>query len=90
MLIDLHCHSKYSHDNHLEPEDLIEKAMEVGLNGVCFTEHYSFDSSWPIEKMRLPENFLVLRGWKSRQTVVIFSCMALRTIPGIAGEGTPT
>jgi predicted metal-dependent phosphoesterase TrpH len=62
MLIDLHCHSKYSHDNHLEPEDLIDKAIEVGLHGVCFTEHYSFDSSRPIEGMRLPENFLVLRG----------------------------
>ncbi len=62
MFIDLHCHSKYSHDNHLEPEDVIFKAMKIGLDGVCFTEHYSFESSRPIGRMKLPEGFLVLRG----------------------------
>lgn len=62
MMIDLHCHSKYSHDNHLEPAELIERAIKSGLNGVCFTEHFSFDSSWPIERMSHPAGFLVLRG----------------------------
>jgi predicted metal-dependent phosphoesterase TrpH len=41
MRIDLHCHSKYSTDNFLEPEDLIQKAVERMLDGVCFTEHFS-------------------------------------------------
>ena len=60
--IDLHCHSKYSHDNHFEPEDLIRKAIEKGLNGVCFTEHFSVEASLPVEKIELPEDFVVLRG----------------------------
>lgn len=62
MLIDMHCHSKYSQDNQLEPEALIERAVELGLNGVCFTEHYSVDCSKEVEKLKVPDNFLVLRG----------------------------
>jgi predicted metal-dependent phosphoesterase TrpH len=62
MLIDLHCHSKYSLDNHLEPEELIERAIMMGLDGVCFTEHYSFESSWPIDRLKIPQGFLALRG----------------------------
>lgn len=62
MLIDLHCHSKYSGDNHLEPEDLIRRAHELGLDGVCFTEHHSMGSSWLIPRIIPPEGFLVFRG----------------------------
>jgi histidinol phosphatase-like PHP family hydrolase len=35
MKIDLHCHSKYSGDSHLEPEDVIEQAIKLNLDGVC-------------------------------------------------------
>lgn len=62
MLIDLHCHSKYSNDNHLEPRDLIARALQLGLDGVCFTEHHSMDASKPILRMDLPPDFIVLRG----------------------------
>jgi predicted metal-dependent phosphoesterase TrpH len=62
MIIDLHCHSKYSQDNLLEPEDLIRRAVDLGLDGVCFTEHHSFQCSWPLERMKLPDNILVFRG----------------------------
>lgn len=62
MRIDLHCHSKYSADNYLEPEAVIEQAVKMGLEGVCFTEHYSMMPSWPLEKIRIPEGFYVFRG----------------------------
>lgn len=62
MRIDLHCHSKYSCDNHLEPEELIEQALKMNLEGVCFTEHYSIIPLWPLERIRLPEGFYVFRG----------------------------
>lgn len=42
---DLHVHSKYSGDNDSEPEDIIESAIEVGLDGIAFTEHYSYEAS---------------------------------------------
>ncbi len=34
----------------------------MGLDGVCFTEHYSFESSWPIARLKLPNGFLAFRG----------------------------
>lgn len=62
FLIDLHCHSKYSNDNYLEPELVIREAIEKKLNGVCFTEHHSFDVSSPVEEIMIPEGFYVFRG----------------------------
>ncbi|AFM25810.1 CehA/McbA family metallohydrolase [Desulfomonile tiedjei] len=62
MKIDLHCHSKYSHDNNLEPEKLIGRAISLGLDGVCFTEHHSYENSRPISRMKIPDGFLVFRG----------------------------
>ena len=62
MLIDLHCHTKYSHDNHVNPEDLIARAMEMGLDGICFTEHHAIQSAWHFSRMKIPEGFLALRG----------------------------
>lgn len=62
MKIDLHCHSKYSQDNHIEPEELIRRALALKLDGVCFTEHYSVEASWPVDKIVRPNGFLILRG----------------------------
>jgi hypothetical protein len=62
MKIDLHCHSKYSHDNYFEPEVLLEEAVKNGLDGVCFTEHYSVEASEPVERIRVPAGFVVFRG----------------------------
>lgn len=62
MKIDLHCHTKYSHDNYLEPEELIEQALRMGLDGICITEHFSFEASLPVEDISVPEGFFVFRG----------------------------
>jgi predicted metal-dependent phosphoesterase TrpH len=62
MRIDLHCHSKYSYDTYLEPEELIEEAIKVNLDGVCFTEHHSLKASKPVERITIPKEFYVFRG----------------------------
>lgn len=62
MRIDLHCHSQYSNDNFLEPEETIAQAIKKNLDGVCFTEHHSIMVSQPVEKIRVPHDFLVFRG----------------------------
>lgn len=62
VLIDMHCHSVFSQDNNLEPADLIDRAVQLGLDGVCFTEHYSVDASRPVERIERPDGFLIFRG----------------------------
>lgn len=62
MWIDTHCHTKYSYDNWLEPLDLIRRAKSLGLDGVCITEHYSYEASEPVERIGREEGLLVLRG----------------------------
>ena len=62
MWIDTHCHTKHSYDNWLEPLDLIRRAKALGLDGVCITEHYSYEASEPIEAIARDEGFLLFRG----------------------------
>jgi predicted metal-dependent phosphoesterase TrpH len=62
MKIDLHCHTKYSGDNHLEPGELIDQAIKVNLDGVCITEHSSLLDSWVIEGIKAPQGFYIFRG----------------------------
>lgn len=62
MLIDLHCHTKYSGDSPLEPADLIRDARSFGLDAVCVTEHDSFDASEPVEEIAASEGFKLFRG----------------------------
>ena len=62
MWIDTHCHTRYSHDNWLEPVDLIRRAKVLGIDAVCITEHHSYEASEPIEKVGREEGMLVLRG----------------------------
>jgi histidinol phosphatase-like PHP family hydrolase len=40
MKIDLHCHTKYSGDNYLEPEELIEQALRIRLRRSSFLSHH--------------------------------------------------
>lgn len=62
MKVDLHCHTKYSGDNDLEPEELIEQAIKMNLDGVCITEHSSLLGPWAIEGMKVPPGFYVFTG----------------------------
>ncbi len=62
--IDLHVHSKYSGDNDSEPEETVIRAIEYGLQGIAFTEHYYYEVSEPIEllKEKYGDRILILRG----------------------------
>jgi predicted metal-dependent phosphoesterase TrpH len=61
---DLHVHSKYSGDTDSEPEEAVIFAIESGLDGIAFTEHYSYDASehaeWLRDKYR--DQIIILRG----------------------------
>jgi hypothetical protein len=62
--LDLHVHSHLSGDNAADPEECIARAVEKGLHGIVFTEHYRYDFSQPIEALarRYRDSLLVLRG----------------------------
>lgn len=63
MIIDLHVHTKLlSSDSILSPDEAIEEAKRIGLDGICFTEH---NKVWDVEEIRrLSEKwgFLVING----------------------------
>jgi len=62
--VDLHVHSWLSDDSDADPEELIHKAIELGLHGIAFTEHHSYEVSEPIEDLRerYKEKIMVFRG----------------------------
>ncbi|EPY2272666.1 PHP-associated domain-containing protein [Clostridium sporogenes] len=44
MIIDTHIHeSKYSLDSEISLEEIVKRAKEIGLDGVCITDHESSD-----------------------------------------------
>lgn len=63
MLIDLHSHTwPRSHDSVLNPEDLIVRAKQAGLDGICFTEHDTVWEQSAVDELRAKHDFLILAG----------------------------
>jgi predicted metal-dependent phosphoesterase TrpH len=62
--IDLHVHTKYSGDNDSDPEESVIRAIERGMNGIAFTEHYSYEASEPVEslKEKYKDSIRIFRG----------------------------
>jgi len=62
--VDLHVHSLLSGDNLADPEECVVRAIELGLQGLAFTEHYSYGVSEPLERLveRYRKRLLILRG----------------------------
>lgn len=63
MLIDLHAHTwPRSHDSVINPDDLIERAKQAGLDAICFTEHDVIWDEKSLKEISERHNFLVLPG----------------------------
>lgn len=62
--IDLHVHSRYSGDNNADPEETVLEAIQKGLQGIAFTEHYTYAASEPIEflKEKYRVRIMIFRG----------------------------
>lgn len=52
FILDLHVHTINSGDNAADPEETIEHARERGLDGVAITEHYTYEASEHVERLR--------------------------------------
>ena len=62
--LDIHVHSKYSGDNSSDPEETIVRAIGLGLHGIAFTEHYFYEASEPVERLKekYGKRIVILRG----------------------------
>ncbi|MER3419264.1 MAG: hypothetical protein C4290_01510 [Chloroflexota bacterium] len=63
MLIDLHAHTwPRSHDSVLNPDDLVMRAKQAGLDAIVFTEHDTLWDETAIRALCEKHEFLVLAG----------------------------
>ena len=63
MKIDLHVHTSHgSGCAYMDPDQLVQKAKFVGLDGVCITEHDQLWSRDNIERLKIKHDFLVIGG----------------------------
>jgi predicted metal-dependent phosphoesterase TrpH len=63
LKIDLHVHTNpLSPDSRMSAEEAIETAKEIGLDGICFTEHDRAWQSSEIGSLREKHGFPVFRG----------------------------
>ncbi|HUB09333.1 MAG TPA: PHP domain-containing protein [Myxococcales bacterium] len=51
MIIDMHCHSRFTRGCDLDPKLLIKRAQGLGLDGICFTELNSIDGAAELHQM---------------------------------------
>ncbi len=87
--IDLHVHTRESGDNDADPEETVERAVELGLYGIAVTEHSSFSASEHAERLREKYRgvILVLRGVEysaSEGHCLVFGADTDRLLPPLA------
>ncbi len=64
MLIDLNVRSHYSHQGILEPEEIILRAKQIGLDGVCFTENQPWTEWKEVKQLGQIHDVAVFIGLK--------------------------
>lgn len=62
--LDLHLHTKYSHDGTLEPEKIVKLSIRKGLQGIAITDHDTIRGA--IEVRKLKKDLLVILGSEIR------------------------
>lgn len=63
MKIDLHSHTSHgSSCAYMDPAQLVERAKQVGLDGVCITDHDQIWARDAIQRIRDRHDFLVIGG----------------------------
>lgn len=63
MLIDMHTHIfPFSSDSHMYLEDVIARSKELGLDGICITDHDTIDGKDEVEELSLKFNFPIFLG----------------------------
>jgi len=87
--IDLHIHTSLGGDSLIEPQGLVDRAREVGLDAVCITEHHSYDLSEPFDEIARIANFPILRAMEYRADNGHLLIYGVRVTRGNLPSGLP-
>lgn len=76
MLADYHMHTKFSNDSTYDMEDAILKAIELGLDEICFTEHsdYGTMGDYVVDYEAYYKRYLALKDKYKDKIVIKFGC----------------
>ena len=83
MLIDTHLHeSKYSGDSFITLEEIVYRSMEMGLHGVCITDHESNKIKKEAEVLMKETGFLIITGAEILTFEGDMTIFGLERLPG--------
>lgn len=83
MLIDTHLHeSKYSGDSFITLEEIVYRSMEMGLHGVCITDHESNKIKKEAEVLMKETGFLIITGAEILTFEGDMTVFGLERLPG--------
>ena len=79
IFYDCHLHSSFSADSETPTEEMIQRAISLGLTGMCFTEHLDTDCppEGPDFRLDLPAYFAKLSALRERFQNQIDLCIGL-------------
>ncbi len=85
MRIDLHLHSRYSHDGQSTLEELIERCAECGLDRIALTDHNTVEGALALAEIA-PDLAIVGEEAKTREGEVIGLFITRRLPPYMRAE----
>ena len=85
MRVDLHLHSRYSHDSSTSLESLIERCRECGLDRIALTDHNTVEGALKLAKLA-PELTIIGEEAKTREGEVIGLFIKRRIQPYLRPE----
>ena len=62
MLVDLHMHTRWSHDCSIEPDELIDHAEAIGLGAIAVTDHNVFGGALETAELARGRDLIVIPG----------------------------
>lgn len=76
MLADYHMHTSFSNDSSYEMEDAILKAIELGLDEICFSEHsdYGTMGDYVVGYQAYYQTYLLLKEKYKEKITIKFGC----------------
>jgi len=76
MLADYHMHTCYSNDSQYDMEECVQKAIQLGLDEICFTEHsdYGTMGDYVVNYEEYYQEYCRLKDKYKNQIVIKFGC----------------